>query len=113
MDAAVTANERALKFLGVQMAVPPVLAAYIYDKEPGYGTSKHPTQRIFESSHFATAKRQLEVCGMSFDQCRALYGLPVVPHGMTVGEYGDCGVQWYRALRFPEDGVESLRQELV
>jgi hypothetical protein len=64
------------------LAVPPVVVYYVFAEADA--PHKHPAQRIFAASAFVGAEKQLEHCGMHYDRFRALYGLPVVPHGIAV-----------------------------
>eukprot|EP00971_Amphidinium_carterae_P313882 6238303-Amphidinium_carterae.2 len=98
-----TANhELVLPYLSAGNAVPPTLAAFVYDGEDRCAKFEHPVQQLFESSAFAAATKQLELCGMAFDLFRALHALPVVPHDMEVYNTGAEGIEWYRDLVFPD-----------
>eukprot|EP00971_Amphidinium_carterae_P035324 695570-Amphidinium_carterae.1 len=92
----------AQKYLSIGKAVPPVLVAFVYEAMAGFASLGHPAQKIFESSCFTDPAKQLELCGMHFDQFRALHRLPVVPKTMDVGNSETvASLEWYQNLKFP------------
>ena len=89
----------AAQFLDASNAAPPVLACRAFQGEDGCEEYTHPIERLFEVSAFTDPTKQLEHCGCAFNRFRALYELPVVPHGMTVKNAGD-DVEWFEKLYF-------------
>eukprot|EP00971_Amphidinium_carterae_P024575 484436-Amphidinium_carterae.2 len=105
--AAEAAQPLAQKYLSTQKAVPPVLVAFVYDTVDGFASLQHLAQKIFESSCFQVPEKQLQLCGMYFDQFRAMYGLPVVPQDMHVVDSVESA-EFYKGLTFPKKVATQL-----
>ena len=101
-------SERALQqtpavapFLDNLGSLAPPIVCIAFKKDVGMPEFCHPAEKLFETSAFISAPRQLLHCGYHYDRFRALYGLPVVPYGVEVCNGGPLGAEWFKELTFP------------
>ena len=105
-------------FLDNLGSLAPSIVCIAFKNDVGMPEFCHPAEKLFETSVFITAPTQLLHCGYHYDRFRALYGLPVVPHGVEVCNGGPLGAEWFEELTFPmeiafkkEDDTSSLFAE--
>ena len=90
-------------FLDNLGSLAPAMVCIAYKKDAGMPELCHPVEKLFETSAFISAPKQLEHCGYHYDRFRALYELPVVPYGVEVCNGGPLGEAWFKELKFPMD----------
>ena len=103
-------SERALRrtrgvapFLDNIGSLAPPIVCIAFEKDGGMPKFCHPAEKLFKTSAFISAPKQLEHCGYHYDRFRALYGLPVVPYGVKVRNCGSLLAKWFKQLTFPEE----------
>ena len=90
-------------FLDNLGSLAPPMVYIAFEKDARMPEFRHPAKKLFETSAFISAPKQLEHCGYHYDRFRALYGLPVVPYGVEVCNVGSLGEAWFEKLKFPKD----------
>ena len=90
-------------FLDNLGSLAPPMVCIAFEKDVGMPEFCHPVKKLFETTAFISAPKQLEHCGYHYDRFRALYRLPVVPYGVEVCNCGPLGTtSWFKELIFPE-----------
>ena len=89
------------RFVDASGAVAPPFVFAAFDGRWGFKRNDHPGVKLFQVSAFVDATKQLEKCGMYYDQFRAFYELPVVPEEVFV--HNSKNSVFFRSLRFPRD----------
>ena len=98
-DTNCTCPPEAAAFTNSAGAVAPVFVWNAFDKHKNFDELQHPALQFFGCTYFQGPAKQLELCGMHYDRFRALYGLPVVPCGLSVTTVANAG--WFGNLVFP------------